>query len=117
MDWFGTFILLKELDLIIIITTIGVFYSTESISDKTWLNQIENLSEKIHDYNLDIKTKENQLFNEGFILLTDNQKKSAIRSTNSQTLIENNDKEMSNELFNIGVTIDGSGDSMFKSVN
>jgi len=114
MHWCNAFILLKELDLIILIITIGVFYSTESISDKTWLNQIENFSEKKHDYNSEIKTKVNQLVNEEFILLADNQKKS---STNSQTLFENNGEINEKELFNIGMTIDGSGDSMFKSVN
>lgn len=154
-----------------------LFCSAESIADKRWLNHIEDLSAKMDEYSLDNKTMESHPFHEGFILITDNHKKSSpitstsvestvvnriftsdgipsttcktiavakavkrsiayldrglsnepsydtdIDTTSVQTVNEDeidsflkiDDEEWSKQLVNIGVTMDGSGDSMFK---
>jgi len=142
MYWFGTFILLKELYLIIIITEIVMLCSSEP------------LSAKIDDYNLDNNIIESHPLNEGFILPVDNHKNSPpitstsdnstvakhtstsydISSTTCKTITVleiinptsaiGDDGEINSflkiddrELVNTEVTIDGSGESMFKSNN
>jgi len=127
--------------LIIAIITIAIACSKETISDKTGLNHIDDVSAKIDDYDL------SHLLNEGFLLISNNRKKSvdssvvdrnsklngALSTTcktitgidaKNQTSIDTadeidrfwkvDDEQLSEELINIEVAIDGSGDIKFK---
>lgn len=163
MYWSRTFVLLKDLYSMLIIISIVKFGSMESILDKTWLNHMQHLTAKIDDYDLYNKTIDSHPLNEGFILLSDNQKKSTklMNSSNStptiytttvmvkptrstprlighrsrrllyeldsdsdtptiednaeinQFLKVNDVEELTKQLINLDVTVDGSGDSKF----
>ena len=150
------------------INGIIVFSSTEAITNKVWLNDIQSHSEKVHGYKSDDKRIETYSPNEKFTLFFDTHKKTlpldlaavneissptrktitqvttvnytsvpivgggllneASYDTNSvQTSLEDNDQvesffrvnddQLSKELVNLAVTIDGSGDSMFRLDN
>lgn len=108
--------------LIIGIITIAMVYSKETISDKIWLNHID-------DYDLNKKATKSHILNEGFLLLSNNRKKSSVvtRKTitgidtknQTSTSIDNGDeidtflKVNDEQLINIEAAIDGSGDSKF----
>jgi hypothetical protein len=150
--------------LIIAILMITMACSKERISDKIWLNHIDDQSAKIDEYNLDDKTMESHALNEGFLLPSNHRKKSSLitptstdssvvnrnsalngtlsttcktisvidvknqiptpsddtdldkilveRSISNDGFLKVDDEQLSKELMNIGLTMDGSGDGM-----
>ena len=101
----------------------------QTISDNVGLNP----SVRIHEYNLDDKPMESLALSEGFLLPSNSRIKHspstptlADSSLVNQNFVLNitdiindgflngDDEHLSKELMNIGVTMDGSGDSKFK---